>query len=358
MKTNVVGLGAALALVCSAASGQVLEPPYDSAYSILNLGSPVDVVNPLGGLFILPSDPLSLYIGGSANNSLGALYRVPLTRDIGGHITGFAGAATRVGDLPYNDGGINPDPGGMISYGQWPVNRYGQMDPATGLLVTDIDLAPFGVASSSSCVAFIPAGQPGAGGMRITSWGGGQYYRVAFELQAGGLIQIFDAEEVPSSQLPGGPEGLTYVPPGSPLIPGFAMLVSAYSAGKVDLYDVDGFGDPIISTGRPFLTGLSGAEGAAIDPLTGDFLFSTFGGGSQVVVVTGFVAPPPPCGWQASNCPADADGDGDTDSDDVVVFFGYWDEGDRCADVNGSGSVDSDDLLYFFGGWDQGACRP
>lgn len=43
-----------------------------------------------------------------------------------------------------------------------------------------------------------------------------------------------------------------------------------------------------------FITGLTGAEGAAVDPLTGDFLFSTFGGGNQVVVVKGFVPPPPP----------------------------------------------------------------
>ena len=31
-----------------------------------------------------------------------------------------------------------------------------------------------------------------------------------------------------------------------------------------------------------------------IDPLTGDFLFSTFGGGDRIVRVDGFVAPPQP----------------------------------------------------------------
>jgi hypothetical protein len=39
------------------------------------------------------------------------------------------------------------------------------------------------------------------------------------------------------------------------------------------------------------MTGLSGAEGAALDPLTGDFLFSTFGGGSRVIEVRGFAVP-------------------------------------------------------------------
>ena len=37
-----------------------------------------------------------------------------------------------------------------------------------------------------------------------------------------------------------------------------------------------------------FITGLSGAEGAAIDPVTGDFLFSTYGGGNRVIAVRGF----------------------------------------------------------------------
>ena len=45
---------------------------------------------------------------------------------------------------------------------------------------------------------------------------------------------------------------------------------------------------------RVLLSGLSGAEGALIDPVTGDFLFSTFNGGNQLVRVSGFVAPPEP----------------------------------------------------------------
>jgi hypothetical protein len=42
-----------------------------------------------------------------------------------------------------------------------------------------------------------------------------------------------------------------------------------------------------------FISGLDGAEGALLDPVTGDFLFSTFGGGSRVIAVRGFAAPPP-----------------------------------------------------------------
>ena len=94
-------------------------------------------------------------------------------------------------------------------------------------------------------------------------------------------------------QIEGGPEGIAYVPLGSDLFPNESVLISEYGAGKVAAYDTDSNGDPIPATRRDFVTGLSGAEGAFIDPVTGDFLFSTFGGGNKVVVVRGFAAPEP-----------------------------------------------------------------
>jgi len=342
----------------SLASAQVIEPPFDSVYTVRSLGTPEGVPVPFGGLFIFPGQPNLLYIGGGANTADGGLYRIGLVRDANGFATGFVGTAERLGDLPFNDGGITPDPGGLISAVGWPSNRYMQFDVSIGAVVNDIDLTPRGIARSSSCVTFIPPGLPGAGGMRIVSWGGGEYHRVSYDIGPGGIISLGDLNVIPESTLPGGPEGFTYVPTGSPLFTVPTMLVSAFSAGRVDVYDVDGSGDPIISTGRTLVSGLAGAEGATIDPVNGDFAFSTYGGGDRVVFVSGFVPPPEPCAWQIANCPADSDGDIDTDSDDVVVFFGFWEASDDCADVNSDGVVDSNDLTYFFGGWDEGRCRP
>ena len=88
------------------------------------------------------------------------------------------------------------------------------------------------------------------------------------------------------------PEGFIYVSGRNPGFTNDSLLVSEYQSGAIATYVVDATGDPITTTRRLFVTGLSGAEGAAVDPLTGDFLFSTFSGGNHVVAIRGFAAPP------------------------------------------------------------------
>ncbi|MBX3382262.1 MAG: hypothetical protein KF864_02015 [Phycisphaeraceae bacterium] len=294
MKTTTVSAAlSALSLCLCPAMGQTIAPEFASDYSFTDLGSASNVPASYGGLFIRPSEPNTLYLAGSANTGNGALYAVPLSRDVDGRITGFAGPGTRVADAPNNDGGIVLDPGGLVSFARYPTNAYGQIDLATGLVVNNIDLTAFGVAASSSSVNFIPANYPGAGGMRIASWSGGQYYEIDYSVGAGGIISIHGATQVVGSTLPGGPEGFAYVPLGSAQFANPSMIVSEYSAGSVAVYEMDSNGNPIIASRRLFMSGLTGAEGAAIDPVTGAFLFSTFGGGNRVVVVDGFEVPAP-----------------------------------------------------------------
>ena len=108
-----------------------------------------------------------------------------------------------------------------------------------------------------------------------------------------GTYDLANVVEIPDSRLFGGPEGFVYVPSGSPQFSGPSLLVSEYGVDEIAAYQVDGNGDPVVATRREFITGLDGAEGALLDPVTGDYLFSTFGGGSRVIVVRGFRAPPP-----------------------------------------------------------------
>jgi hypothetical protein len=84
-----------------------------------------------------------------------------------------------------------------------------------------------------------------------------------------------------------------YVPQGSTLFPTQSMLVSEYTANNIATYTLDANGNPVLASRQTFISGLAGAESAAIDPVTGDFFFSTFGGSNQVIEVQGFSTPAP-----------------------------------------------------------------
>ena len=96
-----------------------------------------------------------------------------------------------------------------------------------------------------------------------------------------------------TSQTPGGAEGIVYVPLNSSLFTVPSLLLAEFNTAQVSAYEVDANGDPESSTRTAFVTGVSEAQGAVIDPLTGDFLFTEFVM-NQIVQVQGFAIPPPP----------------------------------------------------------------
>lgn len=290
MTIRFLPLLAGAAFVSAPALGQVIDPFFASTYSFADLGSVPEVPANYGGLTLLPSDPNTLIIGGAANSADGKLYSVGVTRDIDGHITGFSGAATVYAEAPYNDGGVVFGPGGVLFASRWPVNELGQYRPGSTAPDKVINLADLGVAGSHSALNFVPAGYPGAGRMKLVSYGGGQFYDANFTPDGTGLFDITMVTQTAS--IPGGPEGFAYVPTGSPLFTSPTMILSEYASGNVVVYDMNSNGDPVEASRRVFMSGLSGAEGAFIDPLTGDFMFSTFGGGNRVIVVRGFVPAP------------------------------------------------------------------
>jgi hypothetical protein len=282
----------ALALACASARAQTLqlEPPFAGSYSIADLGPPPGVPARLGGLTLKAGTTDRLLIGGEADGVGGALYEVRVVRNSSGHITGFAGSAKRFADAAYNDGGVAYGPGNVLFLARWPVNQLGQTKPGSTATDKLIDVAPFGIASSLVGLGFVPPGQPGAGRLKLVSYSGGQWYDAGVSPDGSGTYNLVNVTNVPGSTLSGGVVGFTYVNGGSRQFSGPSMLVSEYSADGVAAYGVDGNGNPIPATRRSFITGLDGADGAFIDPLTGDFLFSTFGGGDRVVVVRGFAS--------------------------------------------------------------------
>jgi hypothetical protein len=295
------------ALLCAPASAQELAPPFDRSYSITNIGAPAGVPSQFGGLTLKAGTTDRLLIGGEANSATGALYEIGLVRDGSGHITGFSGTATRYADAAYNDGGVIYGPGNVLFLARWPSNQLGQTKPGSATTDKIIDLGPLGIAGSLASLRFVPAGQPGAGHLKLASYSGGQWYDAQVVADGAGTYNLVNVTAVPGSTLSGGPEGFVYVNAGSRQFSGPSLLVSEYQADSVAAYAVDGKGNPVIASRRTFITGLDGAEGAFIDPVTGDFLFSTFGGGSRVIVVRGFARPlpPPVAGKNVNALPAD-----------------------------------------------------
>lgn len=286
-------LAALGSLPVSPAVAQTIEAPFAGDYSYLDLGQVPGVPVRVGGLTFLAGDPNTLLVGGDANAAAGALYSIGVVRDVNQHIIGFSGAGTYYADAAYNDGGVVYGPDGVLFTSRWPVNELGQLKPGSTITDKIIGLAALGVEQSHAALNFVPAGFPGAGRMKLVSWAGGQWSDASLVPDGAGTFDVVGLTPVPASQLPGGPEGFIFV---SPLSPGFAthsLLVAEWSAGNIATYDLDANGDPIVATRRTFMSDLSGAEGGAIDPLTGDFIFTTFGGGDRLVVVRGFVIPEP-----------------------------------------------------------------
>jgi hypothetical protein len=287
-------IAAVFALLCAPANAQDLEPPFAASYSLSDLGPPPGVPTRLGGLTLKAGTTDRLLIGGEADGASGALYEIGVVRGAGGHITGFSGTATRYADAAYNDGGVTYGPGNVLFLARWPTNELGQTKPGSRITDKITDVTPFGIASSLVSLAFVPPGQPGAGRLKLASYSGGQWYDAGVAADGSGTYNLVNVTNVANSTLPGGIVGFVYVGSGSRQFSGPSILVSEYSADNVAAYAVNGNGNPIPSTRRTFISGLDGADGAYIDPVTGDFLFSTFGGGDRVVVVRGFAKPLPP----------------------------------------------------------------
>lgn len=282
-------------LSVNTASALTIDPAFSAFYNATDLGSITGLPTNYGGLTFKAGDTNTLLIGGSANVAAGLIYEVGVTRGAGNHITGFTGTPTAVGSIgEYNDGGVTYGPGGVLFTSQWPVNKLGQTKPGSTDEDKIIDLAALGVAGSHAAINFVPAGFAGAGQMKLVSWVHGQWYTAAFAPDGNGTYDITSVTYLLS--LGGGPEGFVYIDSVNPGFGTDSLLVAEFSAGKIGAYDIDSNGDPILASRQDFITGLTGAEGASIDPLTGDFLFSTFGGDNRVIVVSGFTPPPPPPG--------------------------------------------------------------
>lgn len=304
MTLNALRTAVAVCVVASLpVQAQTLGASFAGSYATTDLGTPSGLPANFGGLTFLDSS--TLLIGGAANGPAGHIFTLGVTRDGSGHISGFSapasicgGPGSMIGEC--NDGGVVFGPGGVLFTSRWPINELGQTKPGSTNEDKIINLAALGVAGSHAAINFAPGSFGGAGHVKLVSYGGGEWYDATLSPDGLGTYDLAGLTHIDLNGaapgmgvLGGGPEGFTYVSGGNPSFAANSMLVSEYAAAQVAAYDVDANGDPILGSRRTFLSGLGGAEGAVLDPLTGDFLFSTFGGGNHLVRVSGFTVLPP-----------------------------------------------------------------
>lgn len=343
MRHWIPAAGALVAATCSWSTvGQVVEPPFDANYVTVDLGSVTDLPAAYGGVTFKSGDVNTLLIGGLANAGTAAVYEVPVVRDCANHITGFAGPATLFASAPYIDGGLTYGPGGVIFYTTYSNNTLGQIKPGSTEPDKIIGLSALGIVGSTGTLRFIPPGYPHAGDLLIGSYSGSVWYRTSLIPDGDGTYDLGPVTTGPFTG--GGPEGIVFIAAGNPSFAADSVLISEYSASRVAAYEIDPDGFPIVRTRRVVISGLFGAEGAVIDPLSGDFIFSTFGGGNRVIVVQGFQDPEP--------CDADFNEDDEVDAADLAILLSQWGDCPNCAtDLTEDCVVGPSDLAVMLSLW-------
>ncbi|MBL9103646.1 MAG: hypothetical protein JNL82_22050 [Myxococcales bacterium] len=271
----------------------VIAPEFADLYTTYELGQ-VPGIPPearLGGCIVAKDDPGSLLIAGFSEDPVGKLYKIGVERGACDHIVGFVGTAEVVADTPYIDANLLYVQSGLLFYPEWPVNILSQLLPGSFVADRSTDMEALGVAYSISGIGFVPPNLADPGGMRSLSWPGGEWYHLD-RAPDGELFTI--SNPLQTATLAGGPGGFAYVPPGSP---GFAtdhVIVAEWSADTVGVYQVDAVGDPMERTRKDFFTAFPRPWGAYFEPLTGDYLFLTWGAGmDRVYIIQGFMPPPP-----------------------------------------------------------------
>ena len=274
--------------------GPAIVPPFNADYSLVILGSVSGVPQYYGGLTFKYDDPNTLLIGGGAGSASGRIYQIPVTRDVNGQITGFSGVATVYPSAESTIGQYNTSvvfgPDNVLFVAHYPVNEVEQSKP--GSIAPDklTDLSPLGVNGTGCSIGFVPSGFPGAGSMKLVSWSGGGWYHCDFAPDGNGTFNIISG--ILRANVDGGPKGIAFVPPGSPVFAPNSVLITRTTYGTVATASLDANGDPVAGNMMTFVSGLGSPDGGCIDPLTGDFLFSTEG--HVVLRVSGFAAPATP----------------------------------------------------------------
>jgi hypothetical protein len=294
--TAAVFMGALLITAGAATTGDtvagspttyVIEPPFNSQYTLTKLGSVPGVPVDLGGIAFPPGYLDVLVVGGNANDSDGVLSSVVVTRDGQRRIVGFEAVPSPLVSAPYIDGGVAYGPEAVLFYARYQdtTAEIGEIKPGSAATDRVAVLDGFGVAEAPGGLGFVPHGFPGAGRLKMTSYEDGAWYDLGLTPSDDGTFDVISADLM--TNVTPGSDGFVFVPPGMPEFDDYSVLVNEYDDNMIAAYEIDSNGDPIPATRRPFAAGLDGPLGAAFDPVTGDLLVSEYGS-DEVFVISGF----------------------------------------------------------------------
>ncbi len=277
-----------------------LAQPFDTLYRVYDLGQVPGVPNNLGGTVVKSTDPNVLLVAGASETSAGAIYSINLQRDTCGHIIGFAGTATLVANTPNVDANLvyaSPD---LLLYTEWPLYTLSQLRTGSTTPDRSTDFIALGMSptgdSGPGGLGRVPPSLAAANQLRVVTWPGGRWFHVE-TAPDGNLLSITGTTQ--TATLPNEPGGFAYVPAGSPGFTNQSLIVAEWraadpSADRVAVYQVDGQGDPMVGTRREFFSKFPRPWGAYFEPVTGDYLFLSWGtGADKIYIVQGFVPPPP-----------------------------------------------------------------
>jgi hypothetical protein len=296
MKRNrilLAALSSLLAFPSLPLRAQTVAPFYAGAYAINDVGAAPGVPGRYGGLTFKAGSTNTLLIGGDGNSAAAKIYQVTVVRGTGGHITGFTGSATFFANAygPGSggiDGGLAYGPGNVLFYTTYSDDAVCQVKPGSTDVSKMIQLNPDSSVElpwSVGSLVFVPAGMPGAGRLKVLDYGGNAWWDTTIVSDGAGTYNL--GAFAPPIALGILCEGAFYVPAGNPRFTNHSVLVCDYGNATVESYEVNANGDPLTATKQTFISGLNQPEGGTTDPVTGDFVFSSFDG-LHLYVVSGF----------------------------------------------------------------------
>ncbi len=264
-------------------AAQTVLPPFNQHMTARDIGPINATLGWYGGITFLHNNPNVLLFAPYTSTTI---YAVPVTRDGMGHINGFGTPATHATLTDGADGGLAYGPNNVLFHTSYPGNLIGEVLPGSPGTNRTLDLnllSNFTMASVGGC-AFVPAGYPGAGQFKVVSWGTADWRTVGLAPEPSGT---YGATGISAQHLiGGGPEGILYPGPTTAWTNASRVLIADWSNNTVRVMQIDANGDPIPSSDAVLVGNVPGVGGGALDPVTGDWLF-TFSNGRLLQIRQG-----------------------------------------------------------------------